>query len=152
MPGSSCPTSYRHPLPMRQWSSHQAQEPCRATSLCRGIKKQKEVFILCMGVHCCCLQTHQKRASDPITDGYEPPCGCWELNSGPLEEQSVLLTTESSLQPSHSFFFLNQVLLPVCFSEYNATPVASKLSELYPASSQPISGCYITALVSASKI
>jgi len=29
----------------------------------------------------------------------EPPCGCWELNSGPLEEQSVLLTTEPSLQP-----------------------------------------------------
>jgi hypothetical protein len=25
---------------------------------------------------------------------------CWELNSGPLEEQSVLLTDETSLQPS----------------------------------------------------
>jgi hypothetical protein len=46
-----------------------------------------------------CLQTHQKRASDLITDGCEPPCGSWELNSGPLEEQSVLLTTEPSLQP-----------------------------------------------------
>jgi hypothetical protein len=34
----------------------------------------------------------------PITDGCEPPCGCWELNSGPLEEQSVFLATESSLQ------------------------------------------------------
>jgi hypothetical protein len=44
--------------------------------------------------------THQKRASDPITDGCEPPCGCWDLNSEPLEEQSVLLTTEPSLQPS----------------------------------------------------
>jgi hypothetical protein len=42
---------------------------------------------------------HQKRASDLITDGCEPPCGCWDLNSGPLEEQSVLLTTEPSLQP-----------------------------------------------------
>ena len=42
----------------------------------------------------------QKRASDPITDGCEPPCGCWELNWGPLEEQSVLFTAEpSSLQP-----------------------------------------------------
>jgi hypothetical protein len=29
----------------------------------------------------------------------EPPCGCWELNSGPLEEQSILLTTKPSLQP-----------------------------------------------------
>ena len=50
-----------------------------------------------------CLQTHHKRATDPITDGYEPPCGGWDLNSGPLEEQSVLLTSESSLQP-HSFY------------------------------------------------
>ena len=42
----------------------------------------------------------QKRAPDLITDGCEPPCGCWELNSGPLEEQAMLLTTEPSLQPS----------------------------------------------------
>jgi hypothetical protein len=54
-------------------------------------------FYLCIWVHCSC-QTHQKRASDPITDGFEPPCGCWELNPGPLEEQSVLLAAESSLQ------------------------------------------------------
>jgi hypothetical protein len=49
------------------------------------------------------LQTGQKRASDPITDGYQPPCGCWELNSGPLEEQSVLLTAEPPLQTLRSF-------------------------------------------------
>ena len=41
----------------------------------------------------------QKRAPDLITDGCEPPCGCWELNSGPLEEQAMLLTAEPSLQP-----------------------------------------------------
>jgi hypothetical protein len=46
----------------------------------------------------------QKKASDSITGGYEPPCGCWELNSGSLEEQSVLLTTEPYLQPGHLFF------------------------------------------------
>jgi hypothetical protein len=40
----------------------------------------------------------KKSASDPITDDCKPPCGCWELNSGPLEEESVLLTTEPSLQ------------------------------------------------------
>jgi hypothetical protein len=33
-----------------------------------------------------------ERALDPDIDGCEPPCGCWNLNSGPLEEQSVLLT------------------------------------------------------------
>jgi hypothetical protein len=42
---------------------------------------------------------HQKRASDLMTDGCEPPCGCWDLNSGPSEERSVLLTAEPSLQP-----------------------------------------------------
>ena len=56
------------------------------------------VFTLCVKVHCNSLQTHQKRASDPITDGCESRCGCWKLNLGPLEEQSVLLTSEPSLQ------------------------------------------------------
>ena len=45
-----------------------------------------------------CLQTLQKRASDFVTDGCEPPCGCWDLNSGPLEEQLALLTTEPAHQ------------------------------------------------------
>jgi hypothetical protein len=43
------------------------------------------------------LDDSLKRALNPITDGCEPPCSCWELDSGPLEEQSVLLTTEPSL-------------------------------------------------------
>jgi hypothetical protein len=30
--------------------------------------------------------------------GCEPPCGCWELDSGLLEEQPELLTSEPSLQ------------------------------------------------------
>jgi hypothetical protein len=47
-----------------------------------------------------CLQIHQKRASAPITDGYEPPSHFWELNSEPLEEESALLPTEPSLQPA----------------------------------------------------
>jgi hypothetical protein len=58
--------------------------------------------------HCSHLQTHQKRASDPITDGCEPPCGCWDLNSEPLEEQSVLLTAEPSLQSQYNDFKLGQ--------------------------------------------
>jgi hypothetical protein len=53
------------------------------------------------------LLTHEKRASDPITDGCELPCGCWELNSGPLEEQSVLFTTEPSLQHNKTSFLTN---------------------------------------------
>ena len=40
-----------------------------------------------------------ERAPDLITDGCKPPYGCWELNSGPLEKQAMLLTAEPSLQP-----------------------------------------------------
>ena len=46
----------------------------------------------------------QARGRHLITDGCEPPCGCWELNSGPLEEQAMLLTTEPSLQPLFLIF------------------------------------------------
>jgi hypothetical protein len=48
---------------------------------------------------------------DPITDGCEPPCGCWELNSGPLEEQSVLLTAEPSFQPLLALFIYSFIYL-----------------------------------------
>ncbi|KAM7329170.1 hypothetical protein ACRRTK_010783 [Alexandromys fortis] len=50
------------------------------------------------------MPAHQRRAPDLIIDGCEPPCGCWELNSGPLEEQPVLLTSEPSLQPTRKHF------------------------------------------------
>jgi hypothetical protein len=57
-------------------------------------------FIIICNYTVAVFRQHQKRASDLITDGCEPPCGCWDLNSGPLEEQSVLLTPEPSLQPA----------------------------------------------------
>ena len=56
-----------------------------------------------MYIHCGCLQTLEKRKSDLVMDGCEPSCGCWDLNSVSLEEQSVLLTTKPSLQPSKNF-------------------------------------------------
>ena len=71
------------------------------------------VFVYLIRVHQNCLQTHQKRALDPITGGCESPCVCWELNSGPLEEQSLLLTTESSLQPKIKFQCSFNLYLPV---------------------------------------
>jgi hypothetical protein len=67
---------------------------------CRSPCLSTYLFVLYIQTHCCCLQTHQKSTSNPITGGCEPPCDCWELNSGPLEEQSVLLTTEPS--PQHT--------------------------------------------------
>jgi hypothetical protein len=39
-----------------------------------------------------------------IPDSCKLPCGCWELNPSPLEEYSVLLMAESSLQPSFNLF------------------------------------------------
>ena len=48
-----------------------------------------------------CVPAGQKGAQGLITDGCEPPCGCWELNSGPLEEQSVLSTP--CWQPVNNF-------------------------------------------------
>ena len=38
-----------------------------------------------------------------ITDSCKLPCGCWELKPGPLEEQSVFLTTEPSSSPDFWF-------------------------------------------------
>jgi hypothetical protein len=32
-----------------------------------------------------CMPACQPRAPDLIINGYEPPCGCWESNSGPLK-------------------------------------------------------------------
>jgi hypothetical protein len=62
------------------------------------LEKVISIFLIYF-IYMSTLQTHQKMTSDPITDACEPPCGCWKLNSGPLEEQSVLLTAEPSIQP-----------------------------------------------------
>jgi len=51
--------------------------------------------VFCLNI---CLYTRRGHQDD-ITDGCEPPCGCWELNLGPLEGQFVLLTTEPFLRP-----------------------------------------------------
>jgi hypothetical protein len=40
-----------------------------------------------------------------IIDNCELPCGCWELNLSPLEEQPMLLTTKQFLKPPYPHFF-----------------------------------------------
>lgn len=62
----------------------------------------KDLYILCI-LSTLSLSSATPKASDPTTDGYEPPCGGQELNSGTLEKQSVLLTAEASLKPSTPF-------------------------------------------------
>ena len=59
-----------------------------------------------------CMPTGQKRAPNTITDGCEPRCGCWKLNSGPLEEQATLLTSKPSLQPPPLAFYIFLFPLP----------------------------------------
>uniref|UniRef100_A0A8C2N3Q8 E3 ubiquitin-protein ligase n=1 Tax=Cricetulus griseus TaxID=10029 RepID=A0A8C2N3Q8_CRIGR len=51
-----------------------------------------------------CLDKQEDGVGSPGsdgTDGCEPPCGCWELNPGSLEEDHLLLTTEPCLH-SHN--------------------------------------------------
>ena len=53
-----------------------------------------------------------------MTDGCEPPCGCWELNWKRLEEHSVLLTSEPSLQPGFVVFIKLENILEHCLFKY----------------------------------
>lgn len=51
-------------------------------------------YTMCMtGTH----RGHHKKVSD-LEHGCEPPCECWEQNTGSLQEYRVLRNTEASLQ------------------------------------------------------
>jgi hypothetical protein len=54
-------------------------------------KSLKSIYLMYMSALSPWTSACQKRASDPITDGCEPSCGCWELNSGSLDEQTSAL-------------------------------------------------------------
>ena len=64
----------------------------------------------CMCLCTMCMQYPQRPEEDirshgtEVKDNCQLPCGCWELNPGPLQEQPVLLTTEPSLQPPAFMF------------------------------------------------
>ena len=69
------------------------------------------VSLVCLNLHSLhvwCLQRPEEDTgfhAIKVTGVYEPPCGSWEPDLGPLQEQQVLLTTESSLQPPEIVFF-----------------------------------------------
>jgi hypothetical protein len=73
---------------------------------------QKVKFLYLATVFGVCAHVHVNMCPepgdliDPIRDGCESPCGCWELNSGPLEDQSVLLTAEPSLHVFMSLLYI----------------------------------------------
>ena len=52
------------------------------------------IYFLFIWVHCSCLPTHTKS----VHRIPKAPCDSWELNSGPLQEKSMLLTADPSLQ------------------------------------------------------
>ena len=82
------------------------------------------LFIICK--YTVAVFRHPRRQHQISLRMVEPLCGCWDLNSGPLVEQSTLLIAESSLQPYFLIyliinlfivFFLGRVSLcsPDCF-------------------------------------
>jgi hypothetical protein len=50
------------------------------------------LFIICKYTVAVFRHSRRGRQISLWMDGCEPPCGCWDLNSGPLEEQSGALT------------------------------------------------------------
>jgi hypothetical protein len=65
---------------------------------------------LFQGIQSLCLHVYLQIGSHGTTviDGCEPPCGCRELNSGPVEEP-LLLTTEPSPQPLFSIILIAKI-------------------------------------------
>jgi hypothetical protein len=57
----------------------------------------KDLFIVYTS-SACMYACRPEKGSRSYYRWVEAQCGCWELTSGPLEEQAVLLTAESSLQ------------------------------------------------------
>lgn len=50
-------------------------------------------MFICVPLDCQCPQRPEERiktAKTRITDGCEPTCVCWQLNSGPLEAADAL--------------------------------------------------------------
>jgi hypothetical protein len=62
-----------------------------------------------------------------VTDSCELPCGCWEMNLSPMDEQLMLLTAGPSVSPTT--LFLRQSLSLKLELANSARLLASKLHE-----------------------
>lgn len=62
------------------------------------------VWVFCLHAYLCSACGGRKKMFESleteVTDDCGPPCGCWEPNLNPLQEQPVLSTTEPSLPSS----------------------------------------------------
>ena len=71
---------------------------------------------VCMSCVCLAFEEARRGVRSPgtgITDSCELPCGCWQLNAGPLQEQQVLKPL-SNLSSFH-FLFPNKNFADFCF-------------------------------------
>ena len=93
------------------------------------------LYTMCMpGAH-----RDQKSSSNipgtGVKDGCDPPCGCWDFNSGPSEEQVVLLTTEPSLQTLQAVVLIHLLLpfplFPPTYTHLNSKAVMVRFSLTY---------------------
>jgi hypothetical protein len=86
-------------------------------------------YILCMWVHC----LHQKRAWDPVTDDCELPCGCWELNSGPLG-RAVSVLSHWAMSPAPHLLLKTFIFhwRPVIPSQQDYSLIYHRLQWFYP--------------------
>lgn len=84
-------------------------------------------YFTCIGVlPAACLCEGVRSPGSGATNSCEPLRGRWELNPGPREEHTVLLTAESLLQPliliSDSYQLLNSVpMLNSIFNQFEET-------------------------------
>lgn len=72
------------------------------------LKRFKDLFLGCVCDKYSSALEGQKRALDPLELELQAAVNhkhrCWELNSGPLQEQQLLLTTGPVLQPLPTIF------------------------------------------------
>jgi hypothetical protein len=78
----------------------------------------KDLFII-MSKYTGAVFRSTRRVS--LKDSCEPLCSCWDLNSVPLEEQSVLLTTEPFLQSDRCFSCICLCVLYACLVLHQIT-------------------------------
>ena len=83
------PASPHSPLPSSKSYAYEYLPICLYTTCAQGPQRLKRT----------CSEQDNRSPRTGVADGYELPCGYWPLNPDPLEEQSVLPTTEPPTQP-----------------------------------------------------
>jgi hypothetical protein len=119
------PGKPRHEFKAGTWGQELMQRPWRSTahwlvpralfSLLSSLLKKKffKIYLFIIYKYSVAVFRHTRRGHQiPLQILVEPPCGWWDLNSGPLEEQSVLLTAEPPLQPPTCFLIAPRTICP----------------------------------------